>query len=116
MKKILSLISILILISMSACSDGGAGSIGPNVDPGRVEDDSNYRHEEHAYSCTERYHVDGWDNVAHKFGEPGRCPNEYMIHCVRYATNKGTEQEKYKEPATEQACNYNGGLDDGEIH
>ena len=123
MKKIITLISILLLISMSACSDGSSNTLGPNNGGNNTEENeeietgSQIRHSAGTAYCTE-YEVR--ENSIHVFGEnEGKCPAEYSIKCAKFYNNldrKIIEQAMFPKSAGENACEWYGGLDDGYVH
>lgn len=120
MKKILSLISILLLISMSACSDGSSNTLGPNggnntEENEEIETGSQIRHSAGTAYCTE-YEVR--ENAIYVLGESeGKCPSEYSIKCAKFHSMHDRniiEQMMFPKSAGEDACE--GNLDDGYVH
>ena len=92
MKKIITLISILLLISLSACSDSSSNSIGPNtnstVDGGEEENTNGeeWIHREGRGGCTEILVIDEEEfEYDRKMNFPefsaGKCPAKYTITC-----------------------------------
>ena len=120
MKKIITLISILLLISLSACADGSSNTLGPNNGGNNTEENetgSQIRHSAGTAYCTE-YEVR--ENAIYSLGEKeGKCPAEYSIKCAKFHSRVDTkiiEQAMFPKSAGENACEWYGGLDDGYVH
>ena len=99
MKKIITIISILLLISLSACSDSSSG-MGPN---NPTETYNYYTHTISVDRCTE--YADVYEFTA-QGEEKGKCPEEYSVHCEKIDTGEHTEQHKWLEGTSESVCNY----------
>ncbi len=99
MKKIVTLISILLLISLSACSDSSSG-VRPNSS---TETYNYYTHTIDMFACTE--YANSYEFTA-RGKEKGKWPEEYSVHCGKIDTGEHTEQIKFPEGTHESACKY----------
>ena len=90
MKKIITLISILLLISLSACSDSssGMGPSQPGGDDPTTTETGVYTHgiSWDGETCTE-YYIDSPERIGNPLveqgygGDEGKCPKKYSTHC-----------------------------------
>lgn len=113
MKKIITLISILLLISLSACSDSSSG-MGPNQpggdDPTPAETGV-YTHQItiDGNTCRE-YYVDSPERIGsplvHQItgDREGKCPKKYSIHCEIQELSAHSSEQTKNTSAAKYSC------------
>ena len=113
MKKIITLISILLLISLSACSDSSSG-MGPNqpgADDPTPTETGVYTHTItwDGTSCTEFY-IDSPERIGNPLvrqitgNNEGKCPKKYSIHCEIQELSAHSTMQTKNTSAAKYSC------------